>query len=166
MKKLLLVAIIGGVLVVSCEKKAESVDANTTKVEAQAIEENVQESVDPATAPVLSLEQETYDLGEVKAGEKVTKKISFTNTGKSPLQIKEANASCGCTVPSFSKEPIAPGETGELEVTYTAPNSNGTQMKTVTLITNTVNGAEEFKITANVVGAVEENTNAPVPNLN
>lgn len=108
-----------------------------------------------ADAPVLTLESDTYDFGDVQASAKNERVIEFTNTGKSPLLIKSAKASCGCTVPEYSKEPVAPGEKGTLKVSYKAPGTNGKQTKTVTLTTNTAKGTERFKITANVIGGQE-----------
>ncbi|SZD73658.1 Protein of uncharacterised function (DUF1573) [Candidatus Ornithobacterium hominis] len=159
MKKVILLAIIGGMLNLACEKKQEQTTqaALPTQAEPQA--------VDPANAPVFTLEQENYDFGDVKANEKVTKIITFINTGASPLQIKDAKASCGCTVPKYSDKPIAPGEKGELTVEYTAPAMNGKQMKTVILITNTANQQEEFKISANVVEG-QDAPASPAPNTN
>ncbi len=120
-----------------------------------------EEKVDPATAPIITFESDTYDLGNVKAGEKTERVIEFTNTGKGPLLIKNAKASCGCTVPEYSKDAVEPGEKGSLKVSYKAPNTKGKQMKTVTLTTNTVKGKETFKIQAMVTGGQEKK--APQP---
>lgn len=119
------------------------------------IAEQATNVVDPATAPVMKLAEASHDFGDVKANEKVQAYVKFTNEGKSPLIIQDASASCGCTVPEFPKNPIPVGATDSIKVEYTAGNMNGKQQKTVTLKTNTVNGAEQFNITANVVGATE-----------
>lgn len=152
MKKVMLLAAVGGMLTVACEKKQGKVVDEVAVAKEEILTE---ETVDVTNAPILTLEQENYDFGDVKANEKVTKVITFINTGASPLQIKDAKASCGCTVPKYSDEPIAPGEKGELTVEYTAPAMNGKQMKTVTLTTNTANKLEQFRISANVVGGQE-----------
>lgn len=147
------------VLITSCKKenttdKVEEKTEATTTVDGLEKATPVKEegAVDPAVAPVMSFESDTYDFGDVKASTKTEKVVEFTNTGKSPLVIKNAKASCGCTVPDYSKEPVAPGETGTIKVSYKAPATNGKQTKTVTLTTNTVGKTERFKITANVVG--------------
>ena len=119
------------------------------------ITEQASNVVDPATAPVMKLAEASHDFGDVKANEKVQAYVKFTNEGKSPLIIQDASASCGCTVPEFPKNPIPVGATDSIKVEYTAGNMNGKQQKTVTLKTNTANGAEQFNITANVVGATE-----------
>jgi len=121
----------------------------------EEITEQASNVVDPATAPVMKLAEASHDFGDVKANEKVQAYVKFTNEGKSPLIIQDASATCGCTVPEFPKTPIAAGATDSIKVEYTAGNMNGKQQKTVTLKTNTVNGVEQFNITANVVGATE-----------
>lgn len=139
----------------SCGEKKASENFSAEETSQQA--ENV---VDPATAPVLTLAEASHDFGDVKANEKVETYVKFTNNGKSPLVIRDASASCGCTVPEFPTNPIAVGGTDSIKVQYTAGNMNGKQQKTVTLVTNTVNGHEKFDITANIVGATVNNQNA------
>ena len=74
------------------------------------------------------------------AGTKVTCKFKFKNTGDGPLVIHQAIASCGCTVPQYPKEPIKPGESGEVTVTYNgAGKFPGHFRKTITLRTNSKN---------------------------
>ena len=136
--------------VASCKEEKATDLYSEDEIAQQA--ENV---VDPATAPVMKLAEATHDFGDVKANEKVQTYVKFTNEGKSPLIIQDASATCGCTVPEFPKTPIAVGATDSIKVEYTAGNINGKQMKTVTLVTNTVNGTEQFNITANVTGATE-----------
>lgn len=66
--------------------------------------------------------------------------FKFTNTGTAPLVIHQAYSSCGCTVPEYSQEPIAPGEKGELLVTYNGRNKHpGVFKKTITIHCNTPN---------------------------
>jgi len=139
----------------SCKKESATDLYSEDEVAIQA--ENV---VDPATAPVMKLAEASHDFGDVKANEKVQAYIKFTNEGKSPLIIQDASATCGCTVPEFPKTPIAVGATDSIKVEYTAGNINGKQMKTVTLVTNTANGTEQFNITANVTGATEPTQDA------
>lgn len=142
-------------VVSSCgEKKASE---NFTAEETAQQAENV---VDPATAPVLTLAEASHDFGEVKANNKVEAYIKFKNDGKAPLVIRDASATCDCTVPEFPSTPIPVGGTDSIKVQYTAGNVNGKQQKTVTLVTNTVNGHERFDITANVSGATANEQNA------
>jgi hypothetical protein len=80
----------------------------------------------------------TYDFGEIVQGEVVKHSFSFTNTGDAPLIISNANASCGCTVPSYPKEPLAPGEKGEIVVQFNSAGKMGPQNKSVSITANTV----------------------------
>jgi Protein of unknown function (DUF1573) len=80
--------------------------------------------------------QTTIDLGTIKENVVVEKKFSFVNEGNANLVIINAEGSCGCTVPLFSKEPIAPNGKGEIVVKYTAKNMMGPQKKTITVTTN------------------------------
>jgi hypothetical protein len=97
-----------------------------------------EEAVDPETAPVIQFENEVYEFGQITQGEKVQHSFTFTNSGKSNLIIASASGSCGCTVPSWPKEPIAPGETGQIDVVFDSNGKQGKQNKTVTLVANTV----------------------------
>lgn len=124
--------------------KPSSLYSDTEKQEQAA---NV---VDPENASKLTFEETSYDFGDLPAGAKVDHYFRFTNTGKSPLIIKDAKGSCGCTVPLFPKEPIAPGATDSIKVSFDAGTFQGRQNKTVTLTTNTVAGKEELRISANI----------------
>jgi hypothetical protein len=76
--------------------------------------------------------------------------FKFTNTGKAPLIINNAQGSCGCTVPTYPKEPIMPGETSEIKVSYDT-NRVGQFTKFVTLTTNaTSSNTTQLKITGEV----------------
>lgn len=85
----------------------------------------------------IVFDEDTYDFGQVKAGEKVSHIFKFTNTGKMPLLITSARSTCGCTVPEWPKEAIAPGEKGELKVVFNSEGKSGRQSKPVTILANT-----------------------------
>ncbi len=86
----------------------------------------------------IEFDKETHDYGTVKYGGDGTCVFTFTNTGDAPLIISNAKGSCGCTVPSWPKEPIAPGETGEIKVKYDTKRQ-GAIAKSVTITSNAVN---------------------------
>lgn len=92
-------------------------------------------AVGPTTA--MSFDKLEFDYGVVDEGEKVEHKYKFTNTGSEPLIISNAKGSCGCTVPSWPKEPIAPGATGEIDVVFNSKGKKGKQSKRVTITANT-----------------------------
>ena len=87
------------------------------------------------------IRKDSYNFGSFsESSPKVTCKFKFKNTGDGPLVIHQAIASCGCTVPQYPKEPIKPGESGEVTVTYNgAGKFPGHFRKTITLRTNSKN---------------------------
>lgn len=89
----------------------------------------------------IKFENTTYDFGKFPESDPVQKCVfTFTNTGNTPLVIKQAIASCGCTVPSYTKKPIEPGEKGEIKVTYSGRGTFPARFKkTITVRTNGVN---------------------------
>lgn len=98
----------------------------------------------PAEAPVpagppttIKFTETEHNFGKVMQESENKKSFKFTNTGKEPLVIQNAVGSCGCTVPTFPKEPIAPGKTGTIEVVYKPGQQKGSQQKTVTITANT-----------------------------
>ena len=92
----------------------------------------------------------SYNFGEVNQDSKNTKTFKFTNTGNEPLIIENAKGSCGCTVPTYPKEPIKPGETGEIEVVYNPGKQKGAQNKTVSITANTSPITTTLNISADV----------------
>lgn len=88
----------------------------------------------------IKFDKTTHNFGTFKeADSNVTCMFKFTNTGDAPLVIEQAVASCGCTTPVYPKQPIAPGATGEIKVTYKgAGKFPGVFKKTITLRTNAV----------------------------
>lgn len=87
--------------------------------------------------PVFSFEESTFDFGTITSGEEVTHTFKFKNTGDADLLISQANASCGCTSPEYPKEPIKPGDEGEIKVTFRSEGIAGQVAKTVSVLANT-----------------------------
>ena len=77
------------------------------------------------------------DLGKILEGEKITHTFEFENTGNAPLQISYANASCGCTVPTWPKEPIPAGGKSAITVEFNSKNKEGKLLKNVSIYSNT-----------------------------
>jgi len=91
-----------------------------------------------ANAPVIKFEKESFDFGKIKQGDKVSYAYKFTNTGKSPLIIKSAIATCGCTTPEWKpKTPVLPGQGGVILVTFNSAGKTGLQDKQITVTANT-----------------------------
>ncbi len=92
---------------------------------------------DTVNVAKIQFTEQVYDYGTVKAGEKVEHTFKFKNVGVAPLIIETAKSTCGCTVPQFPKEPIAPGESGEIAVKFDSKNKSGRQRKPVNITANT-----------------------------
>jgi len=86
-------------------------------------------------APMFKFETEVVNYGDIARNSDGNRVFKFTNVGKSPLIITNVKGSCGCTVPTSPKEPIMPGEQGEIGVKY-ATNRIGPFSKTVTITSN------------------------------
>lgn len=105
----------------------------------------------PTSPPTsIKFEKEEHDFGKVKQDTENKYKFKFKNTGSNPLIIENAFGSCGCTVPTYPKEPIPPGSTGEIEVVYSPGKQKGMQQKTVTVIANTEPKETRVQIKADV----------------
>ncbi|OCK43112.1 hypothetical protein BA195_08150 [Tenacibaculum soleae] len=103
-----------------------------------------------AGAASISFDKEEYNFGTVTEGEVVKTTFTVTNTGKTDLVITNAKASCGCTVPVWPREAIAPGKTGEIQVSFNTNGKPNRQSKSITLTTNTKKGREVLKISGMV----------------
>jgi len=132
----------------ACQSKKEKTEDNA---ESKA-KETTAEMVDPENPPVMSFEETVFDFGTVSEGEVVKHTFYFSNTGKSPLIIHSAQGSCGCTVPDWPKEPIAPGEEGKIEVTFNSNGKGGDNKKLVTILANT----KPVKTVITIKGFVKE----------
>ena len=87
--------------------------------------------VSPDEAAKLSFDEVAFDFGKVKEGEVVEHLFKFKNSGKAPLVITNATSTCGCTVPLWPKEPIPPGQTGEIKVSFNSKGKNGLEEKEI-----------------------------------
>ena len=146
-------------------------DANVREQAKQAIQANPAPATPatPAAAPAtpaapavpagptttMSFDELEYDYGTVTAGEKVQYAYKFKNTGSEPLIISNAKGSCGCTVPDWPREPIAPGASSEVLVQFDSSNKSGNQSKRVTITANT-NPAQTFLTIKGVVNKPAE----------
>ncbi len=107
-------------------------------------------AVSYAQKGVLKFAKETHDFGKVEQGKPVTHVFEFKNTGTDPVVINDAQASCGCTKPSFSREPVLPGKTGTVSATYNAAAA-GQFTKTVTVTSNAESGSITLYLKGEVV---------------
>jgi hypothetical protein len=130
-------------------------DLNAQNNDATVVEENLGP---PTTIDFNKME---HDFGTIEQNTTNPYTFTFTNTGSEPLIISDARGSCGCTVPEYPREPVAPGETGEIKVVYSPGNQKNQQTKTVTITANTEPSTTVLRIKANVKpgeGTAEGNT--------
>lgn len=100
--------------------------------------------------PVFEFEEMEHDFGSIKEGDIVEHTFKFTNNGEVPLIIQDAKGSCGCTVPSWSKEPIPVGGEGEITAKYNSKGKSGNENKTITITANTWPAKTTLRIKAQV----------------
>ncbi len=107
---------------------------------------------DDSKSPLISFSTKRHDFGTIREdGGPVTCEFSFTNTGTAPLVIISATASCGCTRPNYPAEPIRPGKSGKIKVTYLPKGRPGEFTKKVRVVTNSPSSK---KITLRISGTV------------
>lgn len=152
--KIAMLAVIAGTLIIQTAMQISSDSGSNEPVVAFAAQQTTTIIPDanqiipdkpdiPKTA--MKFQEESFDFGNIKQDSENKHIFKFTNTGDKPLIIESAHGSCGCTVPKYPKEPIQPGETGEIEVVYKPAKQKGSQRKTVTIHANTE--PKEIKIT-------------------
>lgn len=112
-------------------------------------------------APEITFETDMHDYGTIKQGADGSCEFKFKNTGKDPLIINNAKGSCGCTVPTWPKEPILKGQTAVIKVHYDTKRV-GAFTKTVTINSNAKTDAKVLTIKG-VVEAVPESTDQTMP---
>ncbi|NLX66733.1 MAG: DUF1573 domain-containing protein [Bacteroidales bacterium] len=104
--------------------------------------------------PAMNFKKTEHNFGTIKEEiGNVSTQFEFTNTGKSPLVIQRVSASCGCTTPSYTKEPILPGKAGKISATYSTVRRPGTFNKTIRVYTNVPDTVYVLTIKGNVTPA-------------
>ncbi|MBR9998045.1 MAG: DUF1573 domain-containing protein [Cyclobacteriaceae bacterium] len=101
--------------------------------------------------PRIDFEEESYDFGDIEQGNKTEHVFSFKNSGTQPLVISNILTTCGCTAPTWPKEPVAPGENGEIKVVFNSTGKMGKQNKVITIFSNSVNQKDRITIQANII---------------
>lgn len=147
MKRLFVIMLVAATFT-ACNQNA------TDKVEDKIanLSDTVATEVAPADAPKFEFDKEIFDFGVIQEGETVQTTFKFKNTGKTPLIITDASATCGCTVPEYPKTPIKPGEEGEISVKFNSQGRLGMQDKIVTIKSNANPEAQGLHL----VGEVKE----------
>lgn len=108
-------------------------------------------------APEITFKDKVYDYGTIFVGGDGNCEYEFTNTGKEPLILSSVRSSCGCTVPSWPREPILPGKKDVIKVKYDTGRI-GPINKSVTVLSNAKNPTEVLRMTGNIVKKLEDST--------
>ena len=103
--------------------------------------------------PTLEFEKTEHDFGTIAEGQKVSYTYKFKNTGAAPLVIQNAQPSCGCTAPDWTRTPIPVGGTGFVKAEFDSKGKPGAQMKTITVTANTWPKTTTLRFKASVTGA-------------
>lgn len=104
---------------------------------------------------VVEFTENTYDFGTVKEEDgKVSHVFTFTNISQSPITVTNVKASCGCTTPNWSRQPVMPGEQGVVTATYSASGRPGNFHKSITVTLS--NGTENFTVVLYIKGQVTQ----------
>ena len=143
MKRLILSLVIL-LSLISCETKESKL--NTSLVN----NPNSAEGAKTNKVPVIKFEVLEYDFGKILQGEQVSHTFKFKNIGDAPLIISSIEKTCGCTTPEFSKQPIKPGESGKIVVTYDSKGHKGFQNKRLIVKANTNPSESIIRIKAQV----------------
>ena len=161
------------VLVSACksdkkEAKVETAEAVTPKQGTATkadVKPTVTSNIPDGPKTTIKFNEMSYDFGTITDGDKVRHTFKFTNTGNEPLLISNCKASCGCTVPKCPKDPIAPGDGGEITVEYNSKGKSRSKpdgqvdQKIVQVMANTDPGTTRLTVKAKVM----PDPNAPKP---
>lgn len=166
MKKMFVVFAAAGLMACSTESKSdfkiESKEApSSSSISAGKVDKNAAKAAqekygNTSATTTIEFDHYNHDFGKVFKGSVNTYVFRFKNIGSVPCNIKDAKASCGCTIPKKPEKPVLPGEYGELEVVFKPKDSQvGTLVnKTVTVTANTVPNPIKLEIKAFVVEGI------------
>ena len=130
---------IGAFLMISCNQRADN--SGNTAAGSDTAKGN----------PVITFDTTAHDYGTLIEGEIVSYTFKFSNTGDGPLVIRSAAASCGCTIPNYSKKPTPPGGKGKIVVEFDTRGKIGNNHKTISIRSNSDPSVTILNIFAEVV---------------
>ena len=141
-----------------CNSKQEKLPSGENKLSPDIVDNpaTANGKADTSKVPKFYFAETTHHFGEIKEGDIVTYIFKFKNVGGSQLVIAQAKGSCGCTVPEYSKNPVQPGDEGEIKVTFDSHGKSGMESKTVTVLANTIPATKVLTISAEVIQPVKK----------
>lgn len=129
--KLYILVITVASVMFSCGTSTESSDANIIESSSTADNPNGK-----GQEPLMTFDHDTWDFGNMTEGEVVEHDFSFKNTGGKPLLISDVQATCGCTIPEWPREPIRPGQEGIIKIRFNSAGKSENIDKHVTIFSN------------------------------
>lgn len=127
MTRFVLISLVSTIFLFSCDVRRKD------KVADDGLQRTEQALKDSTTVELID---KVYNFGTISEGEKVEYNFRFKNTGKKPLIITNASASCGCTVPEKPEKPVMPGETSFIKVVFNSKGKSGHQDKAIIVSSN------------------------------
>jgi hypothetical protein len=100
---------------------------------------------------IMEFKEKSIDFGDISQGDKVEHTFVFTNNGDTPLVISNVAVTCGCTAPSWPKQPVAPGAVGELKIVFNSAGKMGKQNSVVRIYSNASEPIEKVSLISNVL---------------
>lgn len=151
----LIITAFAGLVFCACGNSNPNAQSEKAKLDPSLINNprsaNTPEAVATENLATMDFVDTFHAFGKMYEGEMASYDFTFKNNGKSPLLISNASGTCGCTVPEYPKEPIAPGENGTINVKFNSTNKVGLQNKSVNIFTNSKKGTHVLNITADVI---------------
>ena len=134
-------------MLASCKSKNE--EFNTNLIHNPA---TMRKDADVPPQPAITFDSLHVNLGTILQGDTVLRNFHFRNTGKAPLLISQVTGSCGCTVPrSYPTDPIAPGDGGDIKVSFDSSGKWGKQTVVISVVTNTVPSTSLIELKVNII---------------
>ncbi len=145
MKKVVFMAVaLATLTLTSCTKESASAKVKVENVK----EAEKRDAAISKGAPVIEWNKIEHDFGTINQGDKVETVFTLTNVGEGDLIVTKAKGSCGCTIPQWPREAIAPGKSADIKVVFNSRGKKNKTTNTVTLTTNTEKGNEVIRIKA------------------
>lgn len=140
-------------VVTGCGNQSEKAPSGETMLSPEIVNNPATASGESAESrlPIFEFSETTHDFGSLNSGDQVTYTFEFKNTGNADLVITQVKPSCGCTSPSWSKEPVKPGDKGKIEVGFNSTGMAGQVTKTITILANTQPTTKVLTISAEVL---------------
>ncbi len=141
----------GSDTVSSADRRSEGVsEATANVIDPNQVKKDREAKMRDMEKTEVRVQDSIFDFGTIKDGDKVSHTYTVTNIGDKPLYIANVAASCGCTVPEFPKEAIAPGETGQVTLEFNSSGKRGTVAKNALIVANAINAPYSIGFKAEV----------------